>query len=82
LGAASVSCRARHVLRQHNETGSYSQDQVRTVSEIVEKTGFGWATVHRALKNDISVKFEVREKISYAIFDLNNQAIAKYKAEL
>ncbi|WEX79597.1 hypothetical protein PYH37_005967 (plasmid) [Sinorhizobium numidicum] len=53
-----------------------------TISEIVEKTGFDRATVHRALKNDTSVKFEVREKISYAIFDLNNQAIAKYQAEL
>ncbi|AGS24368.1 hypothetical protein REMIM1_PE00070 (plasmid) [Rhizobium etli bv. mimosae str. Mim1] len=53
-----------------------------TITQIVNKTGFGRATIHRALKNDLSVKFEVRMAISQAIFDLNNRAIAQYRKEL
>lgn len=53
-----------------------------TISQIVTMTGYGRATVHRALKNEQSVSLEVRTEISHAVHKLNRQAISRYETEL
>ncbi len=53
-----------------------------TISDIIKATGFGRATVHRALNDESPVSFEVRETVSKTVFLLNEKAIARYRTEI